>query len=163
MDYWVLLNIVYKINIHLKSEVYIHLCQVYLNKAGHLFVENISCPMSDTVGLLFFKDVKCLSNTRENYLFQLLSTRAHANCSLAFQGSFGMVGSCWQSFRLCLYRWLCLLWMSRSLAVVLEFICTLYNKLCLETCLGDRVKHLLMRGCIVSWGLYLRTIVCTAY
>lgn len=89
-----LLNIVYKINIHLKSEVYIHLCQVYLNKAGRLFVENISCPMSDTVGLLFFKDVKCLSNTRENYLFQLLSTRAHANCSLAFQGSFGMVGSC---------------------------------------------------------------------
>ena len=50
---------------------------------------------------------------------------------------------------------------TRSFAVVLGLICTFHTKV--RSSLGDRT-HLLPEwhdGCVVSWCLYLRTIVCT--
>ena len=50
---------------------------------------------------------------------------------------------------------------TRPFAVVLGLICTFRIKV--RSSLGDRMRLLPERyeGCVVPWGLYLRTIVCT--
>ena len=50
---------------------------------------------------------------------------------------------------------------TRSYAVVLELICTFRAKV--RSSLGDRTRPLPERydGCMVTWSLYLRTLVCT--
>ena len=63
-------------NVQLKSEFYIHLSQVHLNSvfhnSWHLILVQIPCFRS--VGITaYFKNVKCHNNSRENYLFQLIS------------------------------------------------------------------------------------------
>ena len=50
---------------------------------------------------------------------------------------------------------------TRSFAVVLGLICNFRTKV--RSSLGDRTRLLPERydGCVVSWYLYLRTVVCT--
>lgn len=63
-----------QINIQLKSEVYIHLCQVYLNKARRLFVLLVCFTLRMWNVLIILEKIIYSS---------FLSTHAHANCSLA--------------------------------------------------------------------------------
>jgi hypothetical protein len=61
--------------IHLKSEVYIHLSQIHLISAEQFLTFNPSkkCHVLGQLGSPhYFKNVKCQNNSRENYLFQLL-------------------------------------------------------------------------------------------
>ena len=50
---------------------------------------------------------------------------------------------------------------TRFFAVILGLICTFRTKV--RSSVGDRTRLLPERydGCVVPWGLYLRTVVCT--
>ena len=66
--------------LQLKSEVYIHLSQIHLNSvfhnSWHLIIVKI--PVKGQLGSpLYFKNVKCQNNSRENDLFQLLFLSSH--------------------------------------------------------------------------------------
>ena len=68
-------------NVQLKSEVYIHLSQIHLNSVSHNFLtfnHRKKFPVLGQLGSpLYFKNVKCQNNCRENDSFQLLFLSSH--------------------------------------------------------------------------------------
>ena len=67
--------------VQLKSEVYIHLSQIHLISVSQFLTFNPSkkFPVLGQLGSpLYFKNVKCQNNSRENYFFQLLFLSSHS-------------------------------------------------------------------------------------